>query len=415
MKILPFLFITAFIVTTACESNSESDPTTDQGNITLNSVDVKLIESGNTFTFNIFQELEKKYSEENIFFSPMSMTVALAMALNGAEGDTKDEIKEVIDYGSYSDLEINESYKKISDYIQNLDENVQLSIANSAWYNQEWTLLSDYNTILTNYYNAEIQGVDFTDNFTVEIINNWIEEKTEDKIQNMLSSLNEETVLVLVNAIYFLGTWQYEFDKELTEVGYFTGLNNKEISCSFMQSGKIKTKYIADSEKQVVAIPYGEGNFEMVIYMPENSDQIATILSNLSSNGLDNLLANATEDSVTVYLPKFKIETQTFSLSSALQNMGMKQAFTSDADFSNIFGKSNIYISDILHKAYIDVNEEGTEAAAATVILVDYALGGGGEVSPVIYLNKPFLFFIRESTTSQILFAGKLITPAYQE
>jgi len=274
-------------------------------------------------------------------------------------------------------------------------------------------LLDNYKNILFNYYYAEIEGLDFSDSNSKDTINEWIAEKTEDKIKNMIERLDPATVLVLVNAIYFNGTWKYEFDEENTYTGIFNSFNNNNITCDFMKSGKIKTKYVCDNEKTLAVLPYGNGNFEMVLYMPKNVTDMATVLSDLSANNFNSLYTGADEDSIVVHLPKFKIETETISIREMLQTLGMEISFTPLADFSNIFGSGGVYIDDVLHKAFIDVNEEGTEAAAATVVIFLRAVADGEAEEKVFYFNKPFLFFIREQSTGEILFAGKMINPVY--
>lgn len=267
---------------------------------------------------------------------------------------------------------------------------------------------------MIDYYYAEIAGLDFLDPTSVTTINNWIATATKDKIKNMISSLDPSTVLVLVNAIYFNGTWTYEFNEDDTYNSIFSGVADERIDCKMMQSGNIKTKYIVDSERSMVTLPYGDGNFEMMLYMPNSETSISATLSNLDVSKVNSLLSNATTDSVMVHLPKFKIETETFSIKQMLINMGMEVPFTDTADFSNIFGPGyTICISDVLHKAFIEVNEEGTEAAAATVI--GFVTTSVGNVIPSIRFNKPFLFFIREVSTGEILFAGKVVKPEFEE
>lgn len=410
MKRLTFLLVFYVLTIIACEDNKTEQP--DQNlNITLNKAAEKVVEASNDFTFNIFNELEKECADENIFFSPLSISMALSMAMNGAVGETKQQIKDVIDFGNYSDEEINAAFKSLQDAFTRLDEEVEISLANSAWYDENNALLDTYRNILVDYYYAEIAGVSFLDVSTVDMINEWIAEKTNDKIKNMISNLDPATALVLVNAIYFNGNWKYEFDQDLTYDGIFTGLNSERIECEMMQSGKIKSKYIIDEEKVLASLPYGDGCFEMVIYMPNNGTDLQTLIEDLDAGIFSNMLVSASSDSIIVHMPKFKIETKTISLVKMLRNLGMLLPFSGSADFSNIFGDPSIFISDVLHKAFIKVNEEGTEAAAATVVVFEYTSVGGGSDDKVIVLNKPFIFFIREVSTGQVLFAGKLIKP----
>lgn len=415
MKNTLFPFVLLFtMLYVACDS-SKNNPNSGDSEVTLTKAAKKVIAASNNFTFKIFGEFEKEYTEQNIFFSPLSMSMALSMALNGAQGETKQEIKDVVDFGNFTDDEINAAFKSLHDAFETLDEQVEISLANSAWYKENYDLIENYRNILIDYYYAEIAGLDFTDPASVDIINDWIAEKTKDKIKDMISELDPSTVLVLVNAIYFNGTWTYEFDKDETYDGTFSGLNNKYIDCKMMKSGKLKTKYHVSDDLTLATLPYGDGNFEMVLYMPTTNNNLQTTIDNMDAAKLAGLLIDAKEDSITVHMPKFKIETETISMVEMLKNLGMKIPFTGAADFSNIFGPAHaIYISEVFHKAFIEVNEEGTEAAAATVIVfIESSAGGSDEI--ILHFNQPFLFFIREVSTGEILFAGKLIKPEYNE
>lgn len=409
MKHFALLLVLISVLTTGCNTDDNNEPNQPNG-VVLKDAAVKVIEASNNFTFDIFNELEKEYSDENIFFSPLSMSMALSMAMNGAVDETKDQIKDVIDFGAYTDDEINLAFKDLQSAFSTLDSEVEFSLANSAWYRDDLSLLANYQDILIDYYYAEIAGLNFSDAQSVSTINNWIADKTNDKIKDMISQLDPATVLVLVNAIYFKGTWTYEFDSDNTYNGVFKGLNNERINCEIMESGKIKTKFVVDTTKSIVSLPYGNGAYEMVLYMPANNTNMNNVLSELDASALNTLLENSTTDSIIVHLPKFKIETPTFSIVKMLKSLGMVLPFTANADFSNIFGVDlSIFISDVLHKAFIEVNEEGTEAAAATVIVFENT--SIGEEERVFYFNKPFLFFIREVSTGEILFAGKLVNP----
>lgn len=400
----------------ACDSNNSDSPAPEKPVIPLEKAAEKIIEASNNFTFKIFSEIEKEYPNENVFFSPLSMSMALTMALNGANGETKQQIKDVIDFGNYSDDEINAAFKSLHDAFESLDEEVEISLANSGWYNENYQLIENYRNILIDYYYAEIAGLDFSDPASVDIINDWIADKTKDKIKDMITELDPSTVLVLVNAIYFNGTWTYEFDEDETYDGIFNGLGDENISCKMMQSGKLKTKYNISENLTLATLPYGDGNFEMVLYMPTTGSEMQTVIDGIDASKLAELLNNAQEDSITIHLPKFKIETATISIKEMLRNLGMEIPFTEAADFSNIFGPDHtIFISDVMHKAFIEVNEEGTEAAAATVIIFIETSAGGGSEEIILHFNKPFLFFIREVSTGEILFAGKLLKPECED
>lgn len=415
-NLLPFVFMLALLFV-ACDNSSSDNPEDENPTpVQLNKAAEKVVEASNNFTFKIFSEIENEYSDENIFFSPLSMTMALSMAMNGADGETKQQIKDVIDFGNFTDEEINAAFKSLHDAFETLDSKVEISLANSGWYKENYSLVENYRNILIDYYYAEIAGLDFLDPASVDIINDWIADKTKDKIKDMISELDPSTVLVLVNAIYFNGSWTYEFDEDETYDGVFRGLNNENINCKMMKSGKVKTKFYITEERTVATLPYGDGNFEMVLYMPTSDSDLQTVISDMDAEKLSNVLNMAEEDSIVVNMPKFKIETETISIKDMLRNLGMEIPFSDMADFTNIFGPDHtILISDVMHKAFIEVNEEGTEAAAATVVVFIESSIGGGSDEVILYFNRPFIFFIREVSSAEILFAGKLIKPEYDE
>lgn len=372
-----------------------------------------VIASSNDFAFDIFSRINMTEPGHNLFISPLSISTALSMTANGAVGDTKNGIKETLHQSELSDQEINEAYKGLSTFLTELDPRVIMHLANSNWYKQEYHIKENFNTILQEYYNAEVKAADFNDPETKDVINGWIEDKTNGKIQEMLDLIPSSAVMYLINAIYLKATWQYQFDKEKTEMADFYLLNGNSIQTDMMLSEGVKARFFDNEELQYIELPYGNGQFVFSIILPHNSEQLDEIINSLDRQQFNNLVDQADSSTYQVYLPKFRIEYK-ITLNDMLAAMGMEQSFGigDNAEFSNLFEEDmmNLYISRVLHQSFLEVDEEGAEAAAATIVeIVELSAGPGSK--PTLTVNKPFAFFIREKHSETILFSGKLLDP----
>ena len=260
-----------------------------------------------------------------------------------------------------------------------------------------------------NYFDASVQRLDFTNPASVDIINNWVKEKTKEKITSIIKQIPKEAVMYLINAIYFKGMWKYQFDTSATKQDDFYVSQNDEIKC-MMMSQKDTLNYYNTNNYQAVELPYGNGDFSMVIILPSTGEDINSLISQIDGNFWNSLLNSMTKQEVNLWLPKFKIE-YFINLNNALKSLGMPTAFDPyNADFSKMRPEKDVYISNVLHKTYVNVDEEGTEAAAATAVEISYtAVFGPQNIN--MKVNHPFIFAIREKKSGTILFIGKVVKP----
>jgi serine protease inhibitor len=260
-----------------------------------------------------------------------------------------------------------------------------------------------------DYFDAEVRELDFNRADAKDIINDWIEDKTNDLIKDVIKEVSPQTVMFLINAIYFKGTWKFSFDEELTENQSFQTYSDGNVTAPTMQQQALLNYYENDLF-QSVELPYGDEKFNMILFLPNRDKTTNDVISEMNDSNWDTWTSSLTKsDSVVVYLPKFKIEYDA-KLKENLINLGMGNAFTSGlADFSNMTPVS-VYISEVIHQSFVEVNEEGTEAAAVTVVVIDYTSAGGPETIEIKF-DRPFVFAIYEKSTNAILFLGEVLNP----
>lgn len=360
-----------------------------------------LITSNKEFSWDIFKTLNEEDVRNEVFISPFSISSMLAMALNGAEGTTKKVLVKGLRYEGISMEELSKGYAYLIDRINNLDEKVEIEIANSIWIKDGFEVKQNFIETNKNYMKAEVDTLDFSDANAAKTINNWIAEKTRNLITKMISPpIADEVVMYLINAIYFKGEWTEAFKAENTFKADFHAYDKKTDKVSMMKkSGNIE--FYQTDEYQAVRLPYGNEKTGMVIILP-NGD-INELIKDINNDKWNTLLSQLKPvKNLQLQLPKFKMEYGIKDLNKSISALGMQEIFTDSADFSGI--AQNLFISKALHKAVIDVNEEGTEAAAVTV----------GEVSttsfsePVTFIaNRPFIFLIIDNEEGNILFMGK--------
>ncbi len=367
-----------------------------------------VVASNNEFSFELFRELNNQDESENIFISPLSIGMALAMTYNGADGQTKVQMGEVLGFENVGDSSLNLAYKGVYDALMNSDDKVEISLANSIWYKQEYTVNVDFSDIVNNYYDAVINPINTSDPNSKDIINNWVEEKTNDKIKNLVKEVSPADVMFLVNAIYFNSDWTYIFNKDETTESDFIKENGITVKCQMMKVNEINILSYQDEDFSLIELPYSNKQYGMVIILPSVTKTVDEIISLLTVNELNNILEDTSKSKMTVYMPKFKVEYE-IKLNDVLIAMGMSKAFDGSAEFPYLFEgiSDGLYIDRVRHKSFIEVDEEGTEAAAATVVVIR-------EFSALennIWLNRPFIYLIRENNTGAILFMGKLTDP----
>ncbi|UCF50433.1 MAG: serpin family protein [Thermoplasmatales archaeon] len=382
-------------------------PLADDTNATAESVS-KLVNSLNEFSFDFYQQIAN-FEEGNIFFSPYSIFTALSMAYEGARNNTAVEMQNVLNI-LQNDSPTLGSFGRIYNLLNQNQEGYKISTANAFWAHEDYNFLKEYLGLLENFYMAEANELDFSKNVeAAEIINTWIEEQTNDKIKDMISPdiLSDLTKLVLTNAIYFKGLWDSPFDPKLTYESDFELTNGETVKVDMMSKPKdSKFNFTQTEDLQVLEMDYYGNELSMFFILPkENNISFAETSFNLEN--LSNWKNDLSSIKIDVDIPKFKFETK-YSLKSILMDMGIIDAFSPGAaDFSGMDGTKNLFISRAIHQAFVEVNEEGTEAAAATTIIVALTA-----IPDSFIADHPFVFLIQHKETGAILFMGRVTDPS---
>lgn len=387
-------------------------------NATLQDVDYKVSDadrgtakaaatSGNRFGDALYTAISGEPG--NLFMSPLSVRIALAMTYGGAKGETATEMANVLQLTG-EPATIHGSMAALQESLETAaGEGQQLAIANRLWGSKGEPFLSDYLQLTRSYYGAPLEMLDFSGNpeGSRASINSWVGERTQGMIPELLGQgvIDRSTILVLTNAIYFKGLWKKKFDPKRTRDGSFKATGGAvQVP---MMSQKAKFRYGESDDAKVLELPYEGDRLSMVIVLPQPSVDLATIEKKMSAEGLAPWLANMDERDVVVTLPRFRVESS-FSLSVALQKLGIIKAF-GGGDFSGMSGNPGLQISDVIHQAVVEVNEEGTEAAAATAVVMTRS---ASITSPAFFkADHPFVFAIRDRESSALLFVGRLTTP----
>ena len=401
-------FISISLLIPSCHKETDEDLPVDPVNINLTSDQVTLIKSENTFAFDIFSKTAANSgTSENVIISPLSISSALSMTLNGAGGSTREAMLQALRINGITPETINNSYKSLSEALLTVDKRVLISIANSVWIEKNFIVKKPFIDILTTFYDAESNGFNISDPLAPTKINNWIDTKTNGLIKNMISRLDDNTVMLLINAIYFKGKWKSQFNKDNTAKKTFYKPDVGAVSVPMMKQTS-DFKIYTGSSFVMAEFPYGQGNFVMDVILPNDKYGVDAIIPLLNDTNYKSWLAQMREGKIDLSFPKFKYGYKT-ELKNTLSDMGMGIAFTNNADFSNI-SDLDLLITSVLHQAFIETNEEGTEAAAATVVII--GLTSAGPTAPVILnIDHPFIYIIRETTTNSILFIGKVADP----
>jgi len=410
------IFLVAAMLVTGCSKNHEPEPASNdyQQKIFLTEKGKALVQADNTFGIKLFKNLnEISEGDGNIIISPLSISIALGMTYNGANGGTETAMQNTLELQGLTVEEINEGYKNLIDALTTVDPQVTLNIPNSIWYRNTFSVEQEFIDLNQNYFYAEVNPLDFNDPQSVDIINNWVAECTNNKISKILDQIPMEAVMYLINAVYFNATWKYEFDEQntLPETFYLTNGTTKEVD---MMHQEATLNYTSNGLFEAVDLYYGSSNFSMLVLLPRNGFTPDDIINEMTQETWTEWMSGFNEMNISLSLPKFKLRYDTL-LNQVLTNLGMGIAFNPGmADFTGINSYGNLYISFVKHKTYIDVNEEGTEAAAVTIVGIEYT-SVGGDTPYLFTVNKPFLFAIKERDTEAIIFLGKVMNPEYEE
>ncbi len=370
------------------------------------------INSQDGFDINIFKEVVNISKQENKVISPLSIKIAMAMASEGAAEGTLEEILKVVGLEEGSNIE----YKKLLDSISNQDE-ITFEIANSTWARQDLTFKPEFQNTLEQYYMSEAKVLDFTNPSSKDVINSWVKNKTNNKIDGIINSISPNDIMFLINAIYFNADWKKQFEEELTREEDFTLVNGSKIKVDMMNRGSDSFNYQEDSDLQAIELPYGDkGRFVMRVYLPNEKTDIKSFVSNITMEKYNSWKKNFSIKEGSLSLPKFKSE-YSDSMKDALINLGVIDAFDSQkANFERMINltDANVYIGDVVHKTYIDVSEKGTEAAAVTMVGMELtSMPMDPEEKFKMIVDRPFFFTIEDTIEDTIIFMGIIEKPEY--
>ena len=373
----------------------------------------QIISADNGFGLQLFGKVTSGEKDvKNITISPLSVSLALSMAYNGAKNDTKTEIEKALGvYGLTAD-QINQSHKALVEALKSYDPNVKLEIANAIYSDKNFSILPEFIATNQSYYDAFVQSLDFVNSIeALKTINGWVAQKTHDKIPTILDQIDPQLVMVLLNAIYFNGIWKSKFGEKDTHnlPFYFADGTQKDVATMKLEKS---LEYCSNSLFSAVNLPYGNSQFQMTVILPNQGKTTQNVISELNANNWNKWMKSFSNEACVVSMPRFKFSFD-IKMKEILKEMGMVKAFDAfKADFSGI-SKAQLYIDQVIHKTYIDVNETGTEAAAATAITFFTTASGAPDTRKYFNVDRPFIFAISEKTTGSILFIGEIRKPEY--
>ena len=386
-----------FVVACASSDHSESNE---------EPVNIKVSEK---FATNFFKLAAKK-PDSNIVVSPYSVSTALSMAYNGAGSKTKTEMQNVLDYTGLSDEAVNQQNSSLYKSLMQVNPSSELTVANAMFANKNFEFVKAFMDSNQKYYGAKLETLDFADLSTVNKINNWVKDNTKSKIPSILDKVATDAVLYLVNAVYFKGVWLDEFKKDETQPVDFK-LSNGSKKTVEMMNRSAKMSYFAGNNFQAVMLPYKDKRLQMCIFLPDKKSNITAFINSLTSESWSEWREQFRKEEGHLGLPRFKVEYKT-ELSEVLKAAGMPCAFEDNcADFKKMI-EQNAMISRVLHKTYLEVNEKGTEAAAATAIEMSVTSAPMNPKPPFeMICDRPFVVAIRDEKTNAILFVGAIVDP----
>jgi serpin B len=368
-----------------------------------------LSQADNEFGFTLFHSLNNSEPENNLLISPFSVAAALTMTHNGAASETKTVMENTLHLAGLEIDDINRTYKSLLAFLQELDPEVQMEIANSIWYEQSLLVKNDFRDTNTEYYDAEVRALDFAKAVSVEHINNWVDLKTHGKIRTIIDKIDPLQLMFIINAVYFKATWTHPFPENLTKAEPFFRKDGTDVPCQLMsQTGNFA--YCDDDTLQAITLPLGNALFGMSIIFPAKNVDIDALISALEQNTWSGITDHLSPAYGNIFFPRFEFQYKA-ELKEALSKLGMSDCFDVRADFSNI-SDTPLFIENVIHKTYIKTDEKGTEAAAVTAAVM---LGSSVHPDPkpefTMRVDRPFLFVIHERMSGAILFLGKVLDP----
>lgn len=407
-----YLLCSLIICCASCKKGNKVTPQNPGKNLVLTSFEQQKVIADNAFSIRLFKNLDSANGTgANLFASPLSVSFALGMTSNGAAGSTLAAFKNTLNFSGLTKDQVDAYYNNLITNLPQLDPNTTLNIANSIWYKQGFSVQPAFLQTNTTNFDAEIQALDFSNPSAVSTINSWVNNKTSGKIPKILDNIPANAVMYLVNAMYFKSSWKEKFDPAKTKPQPFYLADNNSVQANFM-TGDIDFNYYVSEKANVYELPYSNNKYSMVIITPGFSlSGSGTTLSQLAA-GLDSAewqtwMNNLKPYKGVVTMPKFAFSYGNL-LNNALTDLGLGIAFSDGADFSLINPTAKLQISQVVHKAFVDVDESGTTAAAATSVGV-IVTAAGPQYNPTF--NHPFIFAIREMNSGLILFIGTMNNP----
>ncbi|HAX80393.1 MAG TPA: proteinase inhibitor I4 serpin [Cyanobacteria bacterium UBA11372] len=368
----------------------------------------KLVAANTKFGFKLFGEILKQNSSQNIFVSPTSVAIALSMTYNGANGSTQQAIAQTLELQGMSLDEVNQAQLALSQILTNPDPKVQLNIANSLWARQGISFKPDFLQRNKDFYKAQITNLNFNSPNATATINNWVNQNTKGKIPTIIDQVSPNAVLYLINAIYFKGSWTEEFPQNATQERPFTLLNGTRKQHPLMsQFGRFR--YYENDSFQAISLPYGSGRMSMYVFLPKPNVTLPSFYSTLTPENWEQWIQQFRTRQGSISLPRFKLEYD-ITLNQTLQALGMGIAFQDRANFTGMTSNP-VSIDEVKHKTFVEVNEEGTEAAAVTSVGIRATSARPVDEPFNMVVDRPFFVAIRDNQTGTLLFMGSIVEP----
>ena len=406
------LAVASAVLSSAC-GDSPTTPSVIHLPRSLTAGEQQLVAADNRFAFKLFREVASRSSpDSNLFISPVSVGMALGMTVNGAAGTTRDSMLRTLELTGLSVDEVNRGYRGVIDLLRGLDGSVEFTLANSIWYRVGITVGQPFLDDARTWFDADVRSLDFSSPTAAQTINDWVSTQTRGRIPEIVDSpIPDSVIMYLINAIYFKGSWTQRFDAALTRTAPFNLRGGGTVSARLMEHrDPAPARYYTGADVTVVDLPYGGRAWSMTVVLPRTAAAIDSLVSGLTQEEWDGWIAALDSGGVVVTMPKFTLRYD-ISLRDVLSSLGMREAFCGDwaTDFTRLYPAGGACITRVKHKTFVDVYEEGTEAAAVTSVEIGVTSAGGGP--PHIVVDRPFLFAIRERLSGTILFIGRILDP----
>ena len=394
----------------ACGGNSPTTPTGATPALTalprdLTSAERNVLGASNAFSFALWKRVNLAQKDSNVFVSPLSASFSLGMAMTGTANQTFDDMRAALQFGTASLADIDAGYKSLIALLTSLDKTVTMEIANSIWYRNTFPFNQSFLDDGTNYFGATIKPLDFANvDASLSAINGWVNTQTKGKIPTIIDKIEPENVMFLINAIYFKGSWRERFNPALTQDGTFHAVGGDQTVR--LMNRHAKMLYAETATYQAVDLPYGDSAFTMTVVLPKTGTTVESLAASLDAASWQTLTSSLHTGDIDLVLPKVKMS-WTRGLIPDLKGLGMLVPFADGADFTRMSTRGReLYISSVRQKTFVDINEEGTEAAAVTSTGISLT---SAPITTVMRVDRPFVFVIRERLSGTVLFMGKVV------